>query len=34
MSTAATLARLGFDPARMGYAMRTALTACVGLLAA
>ena len=34
MTAAGTLARLGFDPARLRYALRTALTACVGLLVA
>ncbi|MCG7360113.1 FUSC family protein [Roseomonas sp. ACRSG] len=32
--TSAFLARLGFDPARMGFALRTALAACLGLLLA
>lgn len=31
---AAALARLGFDPARLGFALRTALAACLGLLLA
>jgi uncharacterized membrane protein YccC len=29
-----TLSRLGFDPVRMGFALRTALAACLGLLVA
>jgi uncharacterized membrane protein YccC len=32
--TSLALARLGFDPARMGFVLRTALAACLGLLLA
>ncbi|MDE2574021.1 MAG: FUSC family protein, partial [Rhodospirillales bacterium] len=34
MTPQGRLARLGFDPARLGFALRTALTACAALLAA